>query len=165
MIFIVSNMSCHVDGFCRWSESSFENDGDEKDWDEEVFVLPGICSLLWEDEEVWCGWEDLSFGSGEVRSSCLLCSSFNVFSCNAVLTVYIVKLGQHLNTLLPYWLLQGLWYDMDITLSFAMSIFEVYLFQYANAVSYLSVLLWVNYIWLNYGNELIFYFMRCFWLW
>lgn len=70
----------YADGFCGWSKSSFENDGDELHWDEKVFVLPGICSLLWEDKEIWCRREDLPFRCAEVRSSILFCNLGNIVS-------------------------------------------------------------------------------------
>lgn len=55
-----------VDGLCGWTKSITENHGNEFHRVKAIIVLSSVCSLLWEDEEIWGGWADVSLGSAEV---------------------------------------------------------------------------------------------------
>ena len=55
-----------VDGLCGWTKSIVESNGNEFYWGKEIIVLPGICSLLWKDEEIWRGREDVPFRCAKV---------------------------------------------------------------------------------------------------
>ena len=47
-----------------------------------IIVLPGICSLLWKDEEIWRGREDVPFRCAEV--------SFYAFQCCLEKNIFIL---------------------------------------------------------------------------
>lgn len=70
-----------VDGLCGGSKNASEDHGGESNWKKEVFVLPSICSLLWEDQEIWGGWENVPFGCAEVCSLQFKTCFIWVFKC------------------------------------------------------------------------------------